>query len=178
MSILEEINDTNDKTVNKNFSFVNTNARSLCPKIRSLLDCFSELHTNVAVLTETWLTTGPTLYKDIEDLRLGAGVGLLVRNRAAGPRGNSHGGVAIAFRESTCTFRSIAIHNPQQFKVLAALGTVPGHPRKVLVLACYMPPGDNTLRGNSCLDFIQDLLVLLKRKYSNPYIILRGDFNQ
>ena len=88
----------NNKT---NFSIVNTNARSLCPKIRSLLDCFSELNTDIAVLTETWLSDGPTLDEDIEDLRLGAGVGLLVRNRAVGPRGHSHGGVAIAYRESS-----------------------------------------------------------------------------
>ena len=125
-----------------NFSIVNTNTRSLCLKIRSLIDCFSELNTDIAVLTETWLTSGPTLDEDIEDLRLGSGLGLLVRNRDSGSAGFSHGGVGLAFKESTCSFRQIEIHNPHQFEVLAAMGNLPGQSRKILVLACYMPPGD------------------------------------
>ena len=48
----------------------------------------------------------------------------------------------------------------------------------MLVVACYMPPGDCAQRGNECLDFIEDLLIQLKRKYSNPYLVLGGDFNQ
>ena len=54
--------DNKDLTVENvtHFSMVNTNARSLCPKIRSLLDCFSELNTDLAILTETWLTSGPS----------------------------------------------------------------------------------------------------------------------
>ena len=152
--------------------------QSLCPKIRSLLDCFSELNTDLAILTETWLTSGPSLDEDIEDLRLGTGVGLLVRNRDPGRARFSHGGVGAAFRESTCSFRQIAINNLNNYEILAALGNVPGQPRKVIVLACYMPPGDAAARGNSCIDFIQDLLVQMKRKYSNPYLIVSGDFNQ
>ena len=125
-----------------NFSLVNTNARSLCPKIRSLLDCFSELNTDLAILTETLLTSGPSLDEDIEDLRLGASVGLLVRNRDPGSAGFSHGGVGVAFREATCNFRQI-------HEVLAAIGNIPGQARKAVVLACYMPPGDPAARGNS-----------------------------
>ena len=44
---------------------------SLCPKIRSLLDCLNELEANLSFVTETWLTSGTTLDEDIEDLRLG-----------------------------------------------------------------------------------------------------------
>ena len=100
------------------------------------------------------------------------------RNRPPGSRGHSHGGVGIAFRESSCTFRQIQIHNPDAFEVLAAVGTVPGHAKKVLVVACYLPPGDSSSRGNGCLDFIEDLIVKLKRRYSDPYIVVGGDYNQ
>ena len=161
-----------------NFSMVNTNARSLCPKIRSLLDCFSELNTDLAILTETWLTSGLSLDEDIEDLRLGASVGLLVRNRDPGSAGFSHGGVGDAFRDATCNFRQIPINNPNNYEVLAAIGNIPGQARKAVVLACYMPPDDPAARGNSCIDYIQDFIILMKRKYSNPYLIVSGDFNQ
>ena len=53
---------------------------------------------------------------------------------------------------------------------MVALGSVPGQSRKVLILACYLPPG--------CLDYIEDLVIKLKRKYSDPYIVVAGDFNQ
>ena len=100
---------------------------------------------------------------------MGSGIGLLVRNRDPGSRGHSHGGVGIAFRESACTFRAIQTHNPDSYEVLAALGTIPGHSRKMLVVACYMPPGDSTSRGKGCLDYLEDLLIQLKRKYSNLF---------
>ena len=105
-------------------------------------------------------------------------MGLLVRNRDLGSRGHSHGGVGIAFCESTCSFRELQIHNPNNFEVLAALGNIPGHARRMLAIACYMPPGATTSRGHACLDFIEDLLIKFKRKYSNPFIVVAGDFNQ
>ena len=94
-----------------------------CVKKLTLLDCFDELEADVAIITETWFTSGSSLDKDIEDLRLGSGLGLLVRNRDPGARGHSHGGVGIAFRSSMCTFRHLLIHNPDNFEVLAAIGT-------------------------------------------------------
>ena len=66
-------------------NIVNTNARSLCPKIHSLLDCFVELKIDLAILTETWLTDGEGLEEDIEDLREGSGLGQNSRFLKAGP---------------------------------------------------------------------------------------------
>ena len=78
----------------------NTNARSLCPKIESLIDCFTETNTIFGIRTETWLSDGLTLDKDIDDLDLGADIGLICRNRALNARGVSHGGVALAYRNT------------------------------------------------------------------------------
>ena len=52
-------------------TIINTNARSLCPKIGSLIDCFNELDAGIAVVTETWLRDGLELEKDKEDLSRG-----------------------------------------------------------------------------------------------------------
>ena len=136
------------------------------------------MQTDLAIVTETWLTSGPTLDEDIEDLREGSGLGLMVRNRDPGARGHSHGGVGIVFRQSTCNFKELSFDNPERYEVIVALGTIPGHSRKMLVIACYLPPGDNAQRGNGCLDYIEDLIIRLKRKYSDPYLVIGGDFNQ
>ena len=51
-------------------NIINTNARSLCPKIESLIDCFEELEVTLGVVTETWLADGDSLDRDIQDCLL------------------------------------------------------------------------------------------------------------
>ena len=117
-----------------NFTIINTNARSLCPKIRSLLDCFEDMTADLAFITETWLTEGDTLSEDLEDLSLGSGIGFLARCRPPGGRGHSHGGIALAFKESTCNFKPLRETNPEAYEVMAAIGSLPGHVRKIVAI--------------------------------------------
>ena len=98
----ERLNNTTDKSLTK-FTILNTNARSLCNKICSLLDCFEDMNADLAFVSETWMTEGETLSEDLEDLSLGSGIGMLARCRPAGNRGFLHGGIALAFRETSCT---------------------------------------------------------------------------
>ena len=46
------------------FMIINTNARSLCPKAQSFIDCFTELDVNLATVTETWFGDSPDLQAD------------------------------------------------------------------------------------------------------------------
>ena len=55
---------------------MNTNARSLSPKIHSLIDCVDELEGALGVITETWLADGEEFETDVCDLACGAGLGL------------------------------------------------------------------------------------------------------
>ena len=47
-------------------TIINTNARSLCLKINSLVDCFEELDAAIGIITETWMSDGRGLDEDIE----------------------------------------------------------------------------------------------------------------
>ena len=84
----------NNKHDGTKINIINTNARSLCPKIESLIDCFEELDVTLGVVTETWLADGESLDRDVEDLAKGAGLGMVCLNRKANDRGIAHGGVA------------------------------------------------------------------------------------
>ena len=123
------------------FTIINTNARSLCPKINSLVDCFEEVGAQLGIVTETWLSDGAGLEDDVRDFVLGTGLGMLYRNRPNNTRGYSHGGVALVFKSSACNFEELSIDNPDDHEVLVGLGTLPGHSRKMVALACYIPPG-------------------------------------
>ena len=57
-----------DSTIIK---MLNTNARSLSPKIHSLLDNFRELELDLAVVTESWLADSRELDGDLVDLEEG-----------------------------------------------------------------------------------------------------------
>ena len=70
---------------------LNTNDRSLCPKIESLIDCFDEMEGTIGVITETWLADGDKLKQDIDDLANGAGLGLICLNREPNTRWRGRG---------------------------------------------------------------------------------------
>ena len=52
-------------------SIINTNARSLKPKLESLIDCMNETDGHVAVVTESWLKDGEALEEAKTDLMMG-----------------------------------------------------------------------------------------------------------
>ena len=54
-----------------NIRFLLTNARSLSPKILSLVDSFDELQLHLAVVTESWLSDSEVLDNDLIDLEHG-----------------------------------------------------------------------------------------------------------
>ena len=93
-SILDEIDDSDieeNKTLSVPINIVNTNARSLCPKIDSLIDCFEELDVTLGIVTKIWLPDGTSLNQDVQDLAKGAGLDMLCLNRRPNDRGWSTG---------------------------------------------------------------------------------------
>ena len=116
------------------FTIINTNARSLCPKINSLIDTIDKLDAAVAVITETWLSDGDTLEEDRQDLLLGAGISILYKNRPPDSQGVSYGGVAIFSKDEVVKFSRIDVPNPDHFEILIAAGLLQGHTEKVRLL--------------------------------------------
>ena len=162
-------------------TIINTNARSLAPKIDSLIECVNELDVSVAVVTETWLKDGPELEQDLLDLEGGAGLSALTLNRDPNPlTGVAHGGVAIIWRKSIGSFKRIplGLANPEKFEVLPTVGSLRGSSRKLVVIGIYMPPNYNVPKANLCLDYIENMMVEIRAKYRDPYIVVCGDFNQ
>ena len=53
-----------------------------------------------------------------------------------------------------------------------------GHSRKLVTVACYLPPNYNTARGRAALEHIEDVVREIKRSYVDPFIVVAGDFNQ
>ena len=155
----------------------NTNARSLCPKIDSFIDCFEGLDAVVGVVTETWLSDGESLSDDIVDLAHGTGIGLICLNRQNNARGYAHGGVAVSFKTS-CPTRKLDLPNPDGHEVLCTATKLPGYTRQLVTVACYLPPGLTVPIARQCLSHIEDVVIEVKRRFRDPFLVVAGDFNQ
>ena len=131
----------------------------------------------MAVITESWLRDSEVEGLE-QELLLGAGLGLLVRNRDPNDNGVSYGGVALLWRVSRGNFKRLDIKNTEGYEVLAAAGSVKGQARKLIVIACYLPPSYTKPRGAGALEFVEKIVLDMKRTYNDPYIIVTGDFNQ
>ena len=174
------IDETYEEDVDKvlNLTVINTNARSICPKIESFVTCMEELDASFGIVSETWLTDGKELDDDLLDLRGRAEIGALTRNRPPNEQGYSHGGIGIFFDVKRCSFEEIAVTNPGDYEVLVAKGRFVGFSRPVLAVACYLPPGYTNQRGGTALQFICDTVTDLKRRFNDPFVVVSGDFNQ
>ena len=82
---------------------------------------------------------GSSLDEDIKNLALGAGLKMICKNREVNDRGFSQGGVTIIYKEAAMVLKEVGLHNPKKFEVLLATGSVQGCPRRVAVIACYLP---------------------------------------
>lgn len=81
-------------------SIINTNARSLGPKIGSLVDCMCETEARLAVVTETWFKEGQSLEELKEKLLEESGIGMICLNREPNSNGVAYGGVAVLWKTS------------------------------------------------------------------------------
>ena len=159
-------------------NLINTNARSLRPKIPSFITCFTNLALCLAIVTETWFAAGNRLELETENLLLGNGLTMKCLNRQPTINGLSHGGVAIIYRDTWARSKDYEFANPDFYEVLPLRLDFAELTRPLFVVAAYIPPGYNVGRGRACLQHINDLVLDIKNKHQDPYIVVAGDFNQ
>lgn len=128
------------------------------------------MEASIGIITETWLSDGK------DDLSLGAGLGMICHNRSKpAANGVTYSGVGIVWKESFCKFKEIKIENGDDFEVVAAVGSITGHARKLIVMGAYLPPNYQTGRANAALSFLSDTIIDIKRRYRDPFIVLGGN---
>ena len=59
-------------------------------------------------------------------------------------------------------------------KVLEASGVIKGCSRKIIVIACYVPPNYAVGRGKGVLDFVAAAVLEAKRRLDDPVIMVAG----
>ena len=90
----------------KKVNFAIINARSLVPKIDSLVENFEERGWAFAIVTETWFVQGPIYEQTILDLKMGHGIDAVCQNRRATAGRNTGGGAAIVAKRSKMSIKT------------------------------------------------------------------------
>ena len=110
-------------------NFVLANARSLKPKLYSLVDTLEEINGHLSVITETWFRSGPQLEELLGDAEDITGYGFIRKDRAESDsdcvRG---GGVAIVYKK--CELEMTKLNIPGEFEIVASLARRTGQRRK------------------------------------------------
>ena len=163
---------------NIELNIINTNARSIRPKIKSFVQCFINLSITFAILSETWLAHGSRLEQDTEHLLLGHGLETFYLNRAPSSNGVAHGGVAVVMKANLASGKPFSFPNQENFEVLPVIANLFAAKRKFYIVAAYIPPNYTVGKGRACLQHINNLVLEIKRRSTQPYIIVAGDFNQ
>ena len=158
---------------------INTNARSLGPKVEALYDCFQDKRVDLAFLTETWYQNDRMLNDRLDEFSHRFALGAIVRNRTSiAANGRAYGGVALLYRKSSASFKEFPLTNPDGHEVLAAVGKVTGIKGKVFCIVAYAPPNITQLKARQMIEYLSDLVGEAKRSFEDCSVILAGDFNQ
>ena len=132
------------------------------------------MRNDICVITETWLKHDRSTEQAIEDFQEQNGYKFIRRDRGGGKRG---GGVAICYNTDTIEMNRIRLP-PTKYEIVGAIGRRMGQRRKVAVLGVYLPPALRADQVRRCLKDINDAVLHLKQKYTDPYLVVAGDFNK
>ena len=149
-----------------------TNARSIAPKIDSVIMNFECLQLDCLIVTETWLTKGPVKDNALDRLMGEAGV-----HAITGDRRGRGGGVAILFRSSTITLKEYHIRR-KRHEIVAAKGTSPKIGGTIFILGVYVKPSLPAFKKEEIIDILIDSVNEIKIKEENAKVIIAGDFNR
>ena len=147
-----------------NFNILLTNARSLQPKIESLMDYFSELNSNCALISEMWLKENTTYEKMKTDVCEGEGVGMIAKHRNKVRRGVAmmEGGVAIMFKKDLLSLKEYQLRK-SEYEVVAVVGKLPNVKRRLLIISIYAPPNLKPRQRDGLINYVADAVDKGKR---------------
>ena len=166
-------NMTDDKCAR----FFLTNARSLEPKMGSLLDAFQSLNLHFASVTETWYRGGKDLASHFNDVEGSAGIRVIHKSRD-GRLKSRGGGVAFAFDTASCNFKRRQMkHLTRNHEVICAVGRIGKIGRKIVVFTVYVPPDMRAAHFQNMSERLAAEIAAVKLEHKDPGIIVCGDFN-
>ena len=160
------------------FNLLLTNARSLAPKLDSLIEYITEYDIAAAIISESWFKPGIQLEQEINDLQKAEGLDLFHHSRKLSKKGRpAGGGVAIVVKRSACVVKEFKITRGRS-EIVCAVGRVVGCSRKIALIGIYISPRCRAAQVQDALERLSDAVRKIKETFNDPFITVGGDFNR
>ena len=178
LSLSSDDTDENDPQIHESedtdycAKFLLSNARSLAPKMTSLIDCMYELKCDFAMINETWFKGGKKLLGELSDVEQAAGIKLICKNRPA--KAMRGGGVAIAFN-TRCNLKRKQVKTKHE--IVCVVGKIGKVERPFAIFSVYVPPRTKSAEFAELCEDLATALTQVKTTTKNPIIVIGGDFN-
>ena len=170
----ESMDEGNDTVV-----FNGGNKEKSKPCSSSSLSFLNAKLLDFASITETWFQSGNERDHFITEMVDRYSLGVVTRERENIARnGRQYGGVAFLYRLRSSKFDLFALHNPENYEVLATVGRVDGVKGKIFVISAYAPPNLTGIQASGFVEFVSDVVCEAKRTFEDCAVIVTGDFNQ
>ena len=157
-----------------------TNARSLSPKICSLIDLYDERKIDFGIVTESWLVDGPILANDVIDLEGMSNLSLIYKNRSKkrqDGRTTRGGGVAFIYNPARASFKERKMKR-SVVELLCVQGTISGCRDRIFVFGIYIEPRTTVESLREVEEVLRDEILKIKASNKNPMIFVAGDMNK
>lgn len=164
-----------DKQSDTRFNFLNflfTNARSLAPKVESLVEMFDNLEIDFAAVSETWLMGGKRFRKNVQKLEDRDDLVMIFKNRKS--RG---GGVAIIFDKKRMNLKPVDMKQGD-LEVVGAVGRTVNDSTKIFVVSAYYPPQTRKEGVDALNSCIARAVEQMKNQHEGLKIVICGDMNK
>ena len=148
-------------------SFITANARSLAPKMNSLIAHFTELELQFALISESWLKDCPALENDKVDLEAGQGLKMILNNRKSRRNKTAGGGVAIVYDENKIRLREWK-RRKSKSEIVCARGKLPGLKREILIISIYVPPKIKAKQTGKFMEELNRIIAINKEEMCDP----------
>ena len=167
---LESTFNSNKSTVKMRrstlFNLAVTNARSIIPKINSLVNAFSNLDLSCIAVTETWMNKGVNKEAAIDELKGRHDISSLTKDR----RGRG-GGVALFYRDSKVRMTEHKFKR-KRHEMIAGKVTITESGHSVYNFVIYVKPSMSAVRKEEIKMLLMDAITDILTKERGAYITI------
>lgn len=120
-----------------------------------------------------WFQSSSKQEDNIADYANNYNLGAVVRNRTGtATNGQQYGGVALFYKKSKVHMVEFPLINPENYEVLAFVGSVHSIKGKVFVHTCYEPLNLTRGRAESMHEYLVDIVTEAKHRFQDCTVII------
>ena len=110
------------------------------------------------------------MYEGYIDLEESENLCIIHKSRKSNRGRNAGGGIAVVYNKMRIRLAEYSFKRGN-IEIVCATGKIPDNPRKIAVIAAYIPPRNTAKQDKQTMECISDLIIKLKNDLNDPLIL-------